>query len=68
MNILSKLTRYTLKCICLKLLMKELRNLETSLKGKRDKKRQEGGEKGRGRGGGKNEVLKHKGVINFGRN
>ena len=47
--------------------MKGLQNLETSLKGKRDKKkRQEEG--GRGRGGGKNEVLKHKGVINFGRN
>ena len=51
----------------MKLLMKGLQNLETSLKGKRDKKkRQEEG--GRGRGGGKNEVLKHKGVINFGRN
>ena len=65
MNILSKLTRYTLKCICLKLLMKELQNLETSLKGKRDEKRQ-GREKGRGRG--ENEVLKHRWVISFGRN
>lgn len=48
--------------------MKGLQNLETSLKGKRDKKRQEEGGKGRGRVGGKNEVLKHKGVIKFGRN
>lgn len=52
----------------MKLLMKGLQNLETSLKGKRDKKRQEEGGKGRGRGGGKNKVLKHKGVIKFGRN
>lgn len=48
--------------------MKGLQNLETSLKGKRDKKRQEEGGKGRGRGGGKSKVLKHKGVIKFGRN
>ena len=46
--------------------MKELRNLETSLKGKRDKKKDKEEKKGRGRG--ENKVLKHKRVINFGRN
>ena len=48
--------------------MKGLQNLETSIKGERDKKRQKEGGKGRGREGGKNKALKHKGVINFGRN